>query len=109
MLWCDFYHKLKKLDSRFWVQVNEASGHPHFPWIKICGIHYGNEHIAAITVDSVVPFESDYDEEGVLMHQGLKEVLKRMSRHRRRFGSITKPIASKEKLAKHFGFNPYSI
>lgn len=109
MLWCDFYHKLKKIDRRFWVHIFDDAHHPEYPWIKICGIHYGSEHICAVTFDSVVPMESDHDERGVLTHQGLIHVLRKISRHRRREGSVTAPISTKKVLAKSFGISPHLL
>lgn len=108
MLWCEFRNKLKKINPRFWVTINDVVRHPEYPEMRICAIYYDKVHICSCTYDSIIPYESDYDKEGVILHQGLKDIVKNL------FWAIRKnpglgEIVKKKDIQKHFKINSHRI
>lgn len=109
MLWCEFRSRLKKLNPRLWVHINNNATHPQFPWIRICGIYYDKVHLCSCTYDSIVPLKSTYDSEDVLINQGLEDIFKNMLRATKKGDYSLRPIIKKSDIQKYFGINAHRI
>lgn len=74
MLWCDFHRALKSVDDKFRVSNNEANKHSHYNELELIGVYYDDQHICGTTyMDGINEYDL-YDQHGILIQQGLRNV-----------------------------------
>lgn len=86
MLFDDFRRNLKRLSPHLWM--HEAGAHPtleKYPDLKMIGIYFKDHHVAGVTYDTDVPEADILDEEGIMTHQGIRTILRKILDGRKEF------------------------